>query len=125
MRILQTIFFILCFVVLFTACRKEMSVENGSTEVRGLLVKAVGITGSDTLTTIYTYDNKSRLETETSDGKFGNEPLHFYRRYTRDFTTRITQITEQSLNREWIMTQPGLMCIIQIRCTGIRLYNFC
>jgi len=60
-----------------------------------LLVKAVGITGSDTLTTIYTYDNKSRLETETSDGKFGNEPLHFYRRYTRDFTTRITQITEQ------------------------------
>lgn len=95
MRILRSVVVIFCFGAVFTACRKELSVENGTNQVRGLLVKAVGITGNDTLTTIYTYDNKSRLETETTDGKFGNEPLHFYRRYTRDFTTRITHITEQ------------------------------
>lgn len=95
MRILQAIVTIFCFAAVFSACRKEMSLENGTTHVRGLLVKAVGVTGNDTLTTLYTYDNKSRLETETSDGKSGGEPMHYYRRYTRDFTTRITQITEQ------------------------------
>ncbi|MFT3702650.1 MAG: hypothetical protein QM802_09785 [Agriterribacter sp.] len=79
----------------FYSCQKELSVENGNNRVQGLLIKAVGVTGSDTLTTVYTYDNLSRLQTEVSEGKSGGEQIYQYIRYTRDFTTRITDITQQ------------------------------
>lgn len=94
MRITPAIAF--CFLIgVFSSCQKEFSVENGNNRVKGLLVKTVAVTGSDTLTTLYTYDNLSRLETETTDGTSSGDTIHHYIRFTRDFTTRITGITEQ------------------------------
>lgn len=89
-----------CLVVAFSSCQKELSVENGSNRVKGLLVKTVGVTGTDILTTIYTYDNLSRLETQTTDGTSSGDTIHHYIRFTRDFTTRIIATTEQ-------LTQAG------------------
>ncbi|MFT3948809.1 MAG: hypothetical protein QM763_17730 [Agriterribacter sp.] len=89
------IIIIIMLVVCFASCQKELSVENGRNDVVGLLRRAEAVTNGDTLTTLYFYDNLSRLETVVTDGISGGEAYHAYQNFTRDFTSRITIVKQQ------------------------------
>lgn len=80
---------------LFASCQKELSVEEGSSDVVGLLRRAEAVTNNDTLVTQYYYDNLNRLETLVTDGISAAEPYHEYINYTRDFTSRIITVKQQ------------------------------
>ncbi|MFT3748136.1 MAG: hypothetical protein QM768_07455 [Agriterribacter sp.] len=76
--------------------------ENGNINVAGLLRRAEAVTNGDTLITLYYYDNLSRLEIMVSDGVSGGETYHDYHSFTRDFTSRITNVKQQ-------ITQSGIV----------------
>lgn len=91
--------------ILFTSCQKEISFDtdnpgntgnngggNGNTD--GLLVKAVSVTGSETQTTVYTYDSQKRLETMTMTGTSGGMPINNFTRYIRDNAGRIVLVKQ-------------------------------
>ncbi|HWJ28174.1 MAG TPA: hypothetical protein VNS32_16645, partial [Flavisolibacter sp.] len=63
--------------------------NNGGTPDGTLLVRSVGISGSDSTSTIYTYDNQKRLETVTEDGIKDGSDYHRYKKYVRDGSGRI------------------------------------
>ncbi|MCC6286660.1 MAG: hypothetical protein IT249_02135 [Chitinophagaceae bacterium] len=97
MRIIVIIMLVVCFA----SCQKELSVENGRNNVVGLLRRAEAVTNGDTLITYYYYDNLSRLETVVTDGVSAGETYFEYLNFTRDFTSRITNIKQQ-------LTQSGI-----------------
>ncbi|MFL5739728.1 MAG: hypothetical protein ACJ75B_05890 [Flavisolibacter sp.] len=92
---------VLALTITLLSCQKEPNVDLGTTpasgggNTNGLLVKAVAVTGSETLTSLYGYDNQKRLETITMDGSSGGMQIHNYQKYARDNTGRITQIIQQ------------------------------
>lgn len=98
----------LIFATLLVSCQKELSVENGSNRLPGLLIKSVAVTNKDTLVTLYSYDNLSRLETIVTDGISASEPYHEYQHFERDFTSRIInvkrQVTQSGYNYDTVRT---------------------
>lgn len=86
---------IIISALLLASCQKEFSVENGRNDLAGLLRRAEAVTNNDTLVTLYYYDNLSRLEMVVSDGISGQQTYHEYRKFTRDFTSRITNVEQQ------------------------------
>lgn len=80
------------------SCQKEVSFEissagNGNGD---LLVKTVGVTGSETMTTLYTYDDQRRLSTITIDGVSGGMPMHSYQKFERDDAGRIVRVLQKA-----------------------------
>lgn len=95
-----TVFLAILSVGLFS-CQKEVDDifadkgNNGSNgNTTGLLVKTVAVTGSDSLITLYTYDNQNRLETITIDGISNGIQMHTYKKYSRDASSRISEILQ-------------------------------
>jgi hypothetical protein len=91
---------------ILVSCQKEiLDTDSGTPDppggggsTTGLLVKSVGVTdNTDTLTTLYGYDNQKRLETETMDGTSGGMVTHSYRKFERDATGRISRILQHSV----------------------------
>jgi hypothetical protein len=90
--------------VLFS-CQKEASFESsgsigntggsgsGGTTTGTLLVKSVGVTGTDSTVTTYTYDNKQRQNTMIMDAT-GSMPMHQYRKLEYDSIGRIAKIIQ-------------------------------
>lgn len=66
-----------------------------------LLVKIVFVTGTETVTTTYTYDASKRLIAEKSLGTNGGIPVDSYRRYYRDAAGRIYKVGQ-------LDKQPGI-----------------
>ena len=93
MKVLSIVFI---FATLLISCQKELSVENGRNDVVGLLRRTEAVTNGDTMVTQYYYDNLSRLETVVTDGITASEPFHQYINYTRDFTSRIITVKQQT-----------------------------
>lgn len=98
-------------IVLFTSCQKEISLDPGNTAVvgsgtntgntSGLLVKTVAVTGSETQTTLYTYDAQKRLETIAISGTSGGMPVDSYQKFVRDAAGRIVKVLQK------LADQPG------------------
>ncbi|MDB5207563.1 MAG: hypothetical protein JWR72_2638 [Flavisolibacter sp.] len=99
-------------VLLLASCQKEISSDllqnnggggtgtgpgggNGNGNTSGLLVKTVAITGSETQTTLYTYDSQKRLETMTISGTSGGMPVNSFHKYMRDGVGRITKVLQK------------------------------
>ncbi|MBX2924660.1 MAG: hypothetical protein KF746_20830 [Chitinophagaceae bacterium] len=76
-------------VMLVTSCQKELSIEGAKIPITGLLVRSVAVSGSDSLVTIYTYDDEGRLETATTDGLSSGIQYHSFQEYERDEAGRI------------------------------------
>ncbi len=79
------------------SCQKEVSFElssagNGNGD---LLVKTVAVTGTETMTTLYTYDDQKRLSTITIDGVSGGMPMHSYQKFERDDAGRIVKVIQK------------------------------
>jgi len=99
-RLLTALPFLLLLV---TSCQKEISFDSPADPNGGsgggtsgdLLVKVVAVTGSETLTTLYTYDSQKRLETETMDGSTGGLTMHNYRKFIRDASGRVSRILQK------------------------------
>ena len=102
-------------VTLFASCQKEVSIDQstnnggtgggsgtGSGNGSGLLVKTVAVTGSETQTTLYTYDSQKRLETMTITGVAGGMPVNSYHKFIRDNAGRIVKVLQK------IETMPGV-----------------
>lgn len=83
------------------SCQKEVDdvfnnngAGNGGGSTSGLLIKTVAMTGSDSLVTLYTYDNQNRLETSTMDGISGGLKTHSYKKFIRDASSRISKVLQ-------------------------------
>ncbi len=63
-----TLVVLLIAAISFSSCQKELSIEGAKIPISGLLIKSVAVTASDSLVTVYTYDDIGQLETETTDG---------------------------------------------------------
>ncbi len=79
------------------SCQKEVSFEissagNGNGD---LLVKTVAVTGTETMTTLYTYDDQKRLSTITIDGVSGGMKTHSYQKFERDNAGRIVKVIQK------------------------------
>jgi len=91
-------------LILFS-CQKEVNFDditnpgNGGGTAPGttgdLLVKIVAVTGTETITTLYSYDGQKRLETSVMDGSSGGMKIHNYTKYLRDASGRITRILQK------------------------------
>lgn len=103
MKIFLTAFFA---AILLASCQKEISFQSGSNgnnggngngngNTSGLLVKTVAVTGSETQTTLYTYDSQKRLETVTMSGTVGGLPVDSYHKYIRDEAGRIVKVLQK------------------------------
>lgn len=103
MKILLTAFLA---AILLTSCQKEVSFQsgnngnnggngNGNGNASGLLVKSVAVTGSETQTTVYTYDSQKRLETMTIKGTTGGIAVESYHKYIRDGAGRIVKVLQK------------------------------
>ncbi|MBX3253173.1 MAG: hypothetical protein KF862_03440 [Chitinophagaceae bacterium] len=79
-------------VTLFTSCQKELSIEGADIPISGLLIRSVAVSRGDSLVTIYAYDDKGRLETETTDGILSGQPYHSFRKYIRDENGRLANL---------------------------------
>lgn len=99
-------------ITLLASCQKEITFDpanpagagsgsgstgggGGSSTGSGLLVKTVAVTGSETQTSLYTYDNNSRLYTQTDNGVSGGMPLNNYKRFERDAAGRIVRAVQK------------------------------
>jgi hypothetical protein len=93
---------------ILVSCQKEIldtdsgNPDNGNPgnggSTTGLLVKTVSVEdNTDTLTTIYTYDNQKRLETETMDGASAGMVIHNYKKFERDANGRIKRILQYAV----------------------------
>lgn len=81
------------------SCQKEVDDifagnGSGSGSSGELLLKTVAVTNSDTLTTLYSYDNQRRLETIIMDGTSNGILMHNYKKYIRDASSRIVKIVQ-------------------------------
>src|SRR5687768_5158772 len=105
MKIKLAVLFALSFI--FISCQKELTIEtgdpspgngngNGNGSTSGLLVKAVQVKGSDTITTTYGYDNQKRLETMKMVGTTGPMPVNTFKKYERDAAGRIVRILQST-----------------------------
>lgn len=86
-------------VVGLFSCQKEVddifaNNGNGGGNASGLLVKTIAVTGSDSLTTLYSYDHQNRLETITIDGFSNGMQMHTYKHFIRDGSSRIATIRQ-------------------------------
>lgn len=88
-----------CFALF--SCQKEVNdifsnnTNTGSNgNSTGLLVKTVSVTGTDSMVTLYTYDNQKRLETMTMDGISNGMQMHSYKKYIRDASSRIAKVLQ-------------------------------
>jgi len=95
-NLLTAVLSVLCLGLF--SCQKEVDdifkSAGGNGNASGLLVKTVAVTGTDTLTTVYGYDNQKRLETITMDGLSNGIQMHTYKKFIRDASTRISQILQ-------------------------------
>lgn len=99
-------------IVLLASCQKEIILNpnnpagaglgngsggsgSGSTTGSGLLVKAVAVTGAETLTTLYAYDAQKRLESINTTGTAGGFPADTYQKFIRDGAGRITTVLQK------------------------------
>lgn len=104
-------------IILFASCQKEISLNSsnslgngsgsgtggsgggtgsgGSSTGSGLLIKTVAVTGSETITTVYSYDGNNRLYTQTDNGSSGGYPVNSYKRFERDAAGRIVQTVQK------------------------------
>lgn len=96
------------------SCQKEVDdifSNNGNTggngNTSGLLVKVIAVTGTDTLTTLYTYDSQKRMETNTMDGLSNGIQMHSYKKYIRDASSRIYMI-QQVIEENGIVSDTTL-----------------
>lgn len=97
--------------MLFSSCQKEISLDSTTTTGGGtgsggngtgngntsgdLLVKTVAVTGTETVTSIYTYDGSKRLSTQTESGVSGGMPVNSYKRFERDAAGRIVRVVQK------------------------------
>ena len=99
------LFALVAFV--FTSCQKQVdwvtpstgdttTTGGGTTPTGDLVVRSVSVTGTDTTTTLYSYDSQKRLQSFTSDGKAGGMATHIYNEYVRDATGRIVTTKQKS-----------------------------
>jgi hypothetical protein len=82
------------------SCQKELSFDSTVSPGNGgptgeLLVKTVAVTGSETLTTLYSYDIQKQLESTTLDGKSGGMTIHNYKKLERDAAGRVIRILQK------------------------------
>ena len=107
MRLTQLLFIALLFCY-FTSCQKQVgwtidpltgNVQGDTTPHSGnpsgdLLVKIVGVTGAETITTTFTYDSSKHLLTEYALGSGGGFAIDSYKKYYRDSSGRIYKIAQ-------------------------------
>jgi len=105
---MKKLFVVLGLCTALVSCQKELNIDLGTTTGGGTgtggtggtsgsrLVKVVSVSGSETLTTLYTYDSQNRTQTSTLDGSSGGMILHTYYRYERDAVGRITRTVQQA-----------------------------
>lgn len=67
----------------------------GGSTTGTLLVKDVAVTGTETLTTLYTYDSQNRLATITNDGSSAGMTIHNYKRFERDALGRVVRTAQK------------------------------
>jgi hypothetical protein len=96
------------------SCQKEVDdifSNNGNTggngNTSGLLIKTVAVTASDSLVTLYAYDNQKRLETITMDGTSNGMQMHTYKKYIRDTSSRIYKIL-QAIDQNGVPTDTTI-----------------
>jgi len=122
MRKLLTACAVIC---LFASCQKEINFDDnnpantgtggtGNTggtggSGSGLLVKAVAVTGSETQTTIYTYDSQKRLESMKITGVSGGMPIDSYHKYVRDNAGRIVKVLQKVADVMGIPSDTAVM----------------
>lgn len=93
----------LALSIIFVSCQKEINTDisggsgNGGGSTAGLLIKAVAVTGSDTMTSTYTYDSQKRLESLLMNGTTGGQTLTMrsYKKYERDGAGRVIRILQK------------------------------
>ncbi len=93
----------LALICLLASCQKEINFDTGtapgsgggSGSTSGLLVKAVAVTGSETQTSLYTYNAQSQLETLTTKGTSGGMSVDSYQKYVRDAAGRIVKVLQK------------------------------
>jgi len=93
--------------LLLTSCQQEVDDEilpdpgngngggGGSVPGTSRIIKAVGVTGQDTLTTFYTYDAQGRMETLSTHGTNGGQPVHIFKKWYYD-ANRIVKMASLS-----------------------------
>jgi hypothetical protein len=107
---MKNISLVLGLMILVISCQKEISSDvnpgngggtggpggggTGPGNLNGKLVRTVSVTGTDTMTSVYTYDAQGRVETQTEDGSSGGMVLHNYKKFERDATGRIVRILQ-------------------------------
>ena len=112
------------FIILLSSCQKEINFDsgNGGTgsggnggggNTSGLLVKTIAVTGTETQTTLYTYDAQKRLETMTISGTSGGMALDSYTKYFRDGSGRIVKVIQKLAD---LMGVPS--------DTSVRIYHY-
>jgi hypothetical protein len=101
----------ICVFLLLTSCQKSVDWEvsptggttgsgsGGSGNTGGgtssdLLVKIVIVTGTETVTTLYTYDASKRMITEEFKGSVGGMPLDSYHKFYREANGRIYKMAQ-------------------------------
>lgn len=114
---MKSILTAVALVCILASCQKEISVDTGNTNnvgsglgnnsggstgnTSGLLVKTVAVTGTETQTTLYTYDAQKRLETITMKGTSGGMLVDSYQKFVRDAAGRIVKVLQK------LGDQPG------------------
>jgi hypothetical protein len=91
-----------------SSCQKEVSFDDatdpstpgggGGGNTSGLLVKAVAVTGTDSLVTLYTYDTLKRLSTVVVDGISNGMTLYTYKKYEYDAAGRVYRTKQYGVN---------------------------
>ena len=86
-------------IVILVSCQKEIGFDTPSGSGGGgatgnLLVKTVAVTGTETLTTLYTYDAQKRLETTTMDGTSAGIVMHIYTKLLYDAAGRVYRVIQ-------------------------------
>jgi hypothetical protein len=95
-QLMRKLFAACALAALITSCQKEVSFETagpgtGTGNTSGRLVKTVAITGTDTMTTLFTYDTQNRLSSIAIDGTSngGMIDMYTYKKFEYDAAGRV------------------------------------
>jgi len=88
---------VLLLGLILVSCQKELQFEEGESEKGLRIIRAVSVTGTDTLVSEYKYDQRLRLESETSTGKLSGDPYYSFTGFSWDHQDRITEL----LHKTW------------------------
>lgn len=85
-------------VVLASSCQKEIHFDTDNSDRPFRIVTTVAITGNDTLTTAYEYDQQLRLASEVTTGRAAGQTYYSSTRFSWDARGRITNIVYEGMD---------------------------